>query len=200
MKVTLDVTEIPKYDVVLGMAWLHQHNPQIDWRSRTLTFPSCSMEDKTDGRSPSKVPVIKAIWVRPAGQAALAGSSDEEIPPEYKDFEDLFKEREGKAALPEHKPWDHKIALQEGAKPRHQGWIGRHSPREEAAIKEHVEKLLAKGFIQKSHSPFSHGVLLAPKKDGSLRPCIDFRQLNDMTIKWRYPLPRIDDTDRKSVV
>ena len=53
---------------------------------------------------------------------------------------------------------------------------------------------MAKGFIRKSKSEFSHGVLFAPKKDGSLRPCIDFRPLNDLTVKWRYPLPRIDDT------
>jgi len=59
--VTLDITKIPKYDVVLGMAWLHDHNPQIDWKRRMLTFPSCSTEAKMEGRSPSKVPIIKAI-------------------------------------------------------------------------------------------------------------------------------------------
>ena len=191
-QIALDITRIPKYDVVLGMAWLQEHNPQIDWKTRQLTFPPCSTEKKMGGRSPSKVPVVKAIWVRPHGRT-LAGSSVEELPPEYKNFEELFKEREGTAALPEHKPWDHKIALQEGAKPRYQGWIGRFSQKEEEAIKEHVEKLLAQGFIRKSHSEFSHGVLLAPKKDGTLRPCIDFRPLNAITTKWRYPLPRIDD-------
>jgi hypothetical protein len=192
--ITLDVTRIPKYDVVLGMAWLEQNNPRVDWKKQELTFPSSSTEGKTDDRSPSKVPVVKAIWVRPQGRTVLAGSSIEELPPEYKNFEDVFKEREGLAALPEHKPWDHEIPIQEGKTPHHQGWVGRLSQKEEEFLKDYVQKLEAKGFIRKSASPISHAVIFANKKDGGLRPCIDFRQLNDITIKNRYPLPRIDDT------
>ena len=59
-KISLDITEIPKYDVVLGMAWLHDTNPVMDWKKRQLTFPSCSTEDKKEDRSPLKAS-IKAI-------------------------------------------------------------------------------------------------------------------------------------------
>ena len=62
--ISLDITKVPKYDVVLGMAWLHDTNPTVDWRNRQLTFPSYSTEDKMEDRSPSSDP-IRAIWVRP---------------------------------------------------------------------------------------------------------------------------------------
>ena len=96
----LDITDM-KYDIVLGMAWLQKHNPEIDWKARVLKFPNCS--HRNEGvRSTPKVPFAKAIWVRPRGRA-LAGTS-EPLPPEYQDFAELFRERIGEAALPEHKP------------------------------------------------------------------------------------------------
>ena len=67
------------------------------------------------------------------------------------------------------------------------------SPLEFAELKKQIEKLLAKGFIRPSVSPWGAPVLLVKKKDGSMRLCIDYRQLNKVTIKNKYPLPRIDD-------
>lgn len=60
-------------------------------------------------------------------------------------------------------------------------------------VKQELEKLLEAGFIQPSSSPYSAPVLLVKKKDGSFRMCVDYRQLNDITIKNRYPLPIIED-------
>ena len=56
-----------------------------------------------------------------------------------------------------------------------------------------MEELLSKGFIKTSTSPWGAPVLFVKKKDGSLRLCIDYRQLNKVTIRNQYPLPRIDD-------
>ena len=56
-----------------------------------------------------------------------------------------------------------------------------------------MKELLDKGFIRPSTSPWGAPVLFVKKKDGSLRLCIDYRQLNKVTIKNKYPLPRIDD-------
>ena len=97
--IALDIVDI-KYDVILGMEWLAQHNPVIDWKKRTLEFPNCS-HGQMETRSVSKVPFAKAIWVRPVGRA-LVGIAVSEIPPEYKDFEDVFIEKVGSAALPKH--------------------------------------------------------------------------------------------------
>jgi len=60
-------------------------------------------------------------------------------------------------------------------------------------LKKQIEELLEKQFIRPSASPLGAPVLLVKKKDGSSRLCVDYRQLNKLTIKNKYPLPRIDD-------
>ena len=56
-----------------------------------------------------------------------------------------------------------------------------------------IEELLDMGVIVESTSPYSAPIVLARKKDGSFRMCIDYRALNDITIKNKFPMPRIDD-------
>ncbi|WVZ80151.1 LOW QUALITY PROTEIN: hypothetical protein U9M48_027650 [Paspalum notatum var. saurae] len=67
------------------------------------------------------------------------------------------------------------------------------APKEQELIKENIDELLGKGFIRPSSSPWAFPVLFVDKKDGSRRMCVDYRALNDVTIKNKYPLPRIDD-------
>ena len=66
-------------------------------------------------------------------------------------------------------------------------------PVELKELNEQLKELLDKGFIRPSTSPWGAPVLFVKKKDGSLRLCIDYRQLNKVTTKNKYPLPRIDD-------
>ncbi|GKA71380.1 putative reverse transcriptase domain-containing protein [Tanacetum coccineum] len=67
------------------------------------------------------------------------------------------------------------------------------APSEMQELSEQLQELQDKGFIRPSHSPWGAPVLFVKKKDGSFRMCIDYRELNKLTIKNRYPLPRIDD-------
>nr|GFD18781.1 reverse transcriptase [Tanacetum cinerariifolium] len=60
-------------------------------------------------------------------------------------------------------------------------------------LKDQLQELLERGFIRPSVSPWGAPVLFLKKKDGSMRLCIDYRELNKITIRNRYPLPRIDD-------
>ncbi|GKC68059.1 putative reverse transcriptase domain-containing protein [Tanacetum coccineum] len=60
-------------------------------------------------------------------------------------------------------------------------------------LAEQLQELFDKGFIRPSSSPWRASVLFVKKKDGSFRMCIDYRELNKLTVKNRYPLPRIDD-------
>ncbi|KAL4028422.1 hypothetical protein IC575_011619 [Cucumis melo] len=67
------------------------------------------------------------------------------------------------------------------------------APAELKELKVQLQELLDKGFIRPSVSPWGAPVLFVKKKDGSMRLCIDYRELNKVTVKNRYPLPRIDD-------
>ena len=69
----------------------------------------------------------------------------------------------------------------------------RMAPAKLKELKDQLKDLLDKGFIRPSISPWSAPVLFVKKKDGSLRMCIDYRHLNKVTIKNKYPIPRIDD-------
>ena len=62
-----------------------------------------------------------------------------------------------------------------------------------AELKKQLRELLDKGYVQPSSSPWGAPVLFVEKKDGTQRMCIDYRSLNEVTIKNKYPLPRIDD-------
>ena len=68
----------------------------------------------------------------------------------------------------------------------------RMAPAEMAELKKQLEELLDKGFIRPSVSPWGAPVLFVKKKDGNFRRCIDYRGLNRVTVKNKYPLPRID--------
>nr|GFC54908.1 putative reverse transcriptase domain-containing protein [Tanacetum cinerariifolium] len=67
------------------------------------------------------------------------------------------------------------------------------APTEMQELANQLKELQEKGFIRPSSSPWGAPVLFVKKKDGSFRMCVDYRELNKLTIKNRYPLPRIDD-------
>ena len=69
----------------------------------------------------------------------------------------------------------------------------RMAPAELIELKKQLQELLEKKFIRLSTSPWGAPILFVKKKDGSFRMCIDYRKLNQLTIKKKYPLPRIDD-------
>lgn len=94
--------------------------------------------------------------------------------------------------LPPPRTVDHKIELEPGAKPPNQKYY-RLSYKEQEECKRQIEEGLAKGFIRPSTSPWGSPVLFVPKKNGTMRMCIDYRALNSLTVKNRTALPRIDD-------
>ncbi|SOV06442.1 uncharacterized protein UDID_17465 [Ustilago sp. UG-2017a] len=113
------------------------------------------------------------------------------IPQEYHQYLDVFS-RVKADKLPPHRTYDHQIPLEEGKSPPF-GPIYSLSEHELKTLREYLEENLAKGFISPSDSPAASPILFVKKKDGSLRLCVDYRGLNRITIRNRYPLPLIDE-------
>uniref|UniRef100_A0A151UI19 Transposon Ty3-I Gag-Pol polyprotein n=1 Tax=Cajanus cajan TaxID=3821 RepID=A0A151UI19_CAJCA len=114
----------------------------------------------------------------------------QEVQKLLKEFDDLFPQ-EVPSGLPPLRGIEHQIDLISGASlPNRPAY--RTNPQETKEIKSQVDDLLKKGRVQKSLSPCSVLVLLVPKKDGKWRMCTDSRAINNITIKYRHPIPRLD--------
>ena len=92
--------------------------------------------------------------------------------------------------LPQHRPYDCGIDLQEGTQPPF-GPIYNLSQNELATLREYLDENLAKNFIRHLKSPAGAPILFVKKEDGSLRMCVDYRGLNKIIVKNRYPLSLI---------
>ena len=131
--------------------------------------------------------------LRPEDEDILEDSKIKElVPEEYHDYLPLFK-KAAASVLPPHRPYDHTIPLKDGFAPPF-GPLYSLSKPELQALRKWLDENLSKGFIRASSSPASAPILFVKKKDGSLRLCVDYRGLNEGTIKNRYPLPLIHET------
>ena len=107
------------------------------------------------------------------------------------DYEDVFPE-EIPPGLPPKRGIEHKIDLVPGAPlPNHAPY--RTNSEETKEIQRQVQELINKGYVKESLSPCAVSVLLVPKKDGSCRMCVDCRVINNITIRYRHPIPRLND-------
>ena len=113
------------------------------------------------------------------------------VPPAYHDFTDIFSKSKADTLAP-HREHNLKINLEDGASPP-LGATYSLSSSELNSLHEFLDKHLAMGFIHPSSSAHTALVLFVHKKDSSLHLCVDFRGLNKITKKDRYPLPRISD-------
>ncbi|WZZ71018.1 hypothetical protein YC2023_082388 [Brassica napus] len=127
----------------------------------------------------------------------MASSSDlaPEIPSELldvlQDFSDVFP-NENPKGLPLIRGIEHLIDFVPGASlPNRPAY--RTNPVETKELQKQIGDLLEKGYIRESLSPCAVPVLLVPKKDGSWRMCVDYRAINNITVKYRHPIPRLDD-------
>ena len=115
-----------------------------------------------------------------------------QIPKEYHDYADVFSKAEASKLAP-HRPYDLKINLEEGTAPPPISTMYSLSPIELETLREFIDENLSKGFIRSATSPHGAPVLFSRNSNGSLRLCVDYRGLNKISKKDRYPLPLISD-------
>ncbi|KAM4063982.1 reverse transcriptase (RNA-dependent DNA polymerase) [Hirsutella rhossiliensis] len=113
------------------------------------------------------------------------------IPQEYRKYDKLFKE-ELETGLPEHSQWDHEICLKDGRTPTFHK-IYNLNEKQLQTLRDYLDENLRKGYIRTSTSEAGYPVMFVPKKNGKLRLVVDYRRLNDITMKDRTPLPLISE-------
>ncbi|KAJ0752632.1 putative nucleotidyltransferase, Ribonuclease H [Helianthus annuus] len=191
------------FDVVVGMDWLSKYQAEILCKEKVVRIPlasgeSLSVQGHRSGATVGIISDMKALSCLRKGYPSLLAlitdsQTDErklEDLPVVREFPDVFPEE--LPGLPPHRQVEFQIELQPGAAPiAHAPY--RLAPGELQELSNQLQELLDRGFIRPSSSPWGAPVLFVKKKDGSFRMCIDYRELNKVTIRNRYPLPRIDD-------
>ncbi|GJU64580.1 putative nucleotidyltransferase, ribonuclease H [Tanacetum coccineum] len=168
--------ELGSFDVIVGMDWMVEHRAEVMCFEKYIRVlyrnDMLIIQGQRSGiKSESRLEVISSIRTQ-------------------KDFPEVFPEE--LPGLPLIRQVDFHIELIPGAAPVARAPY-RLAPAEMKELAEQLKELSDKGFIRPSSSSWGAPILFVKKKDGSFRMCIDYRELNKLTVKNHYPLPRIDD-------
>eukprot|EP00253_Pinus_taeda_P013560 PITA_13560 len=201
----LNILPLGSYDILIGMDWWEKHWSLVDCKTKIIYYKD------QQGNNKEMQGIKRPVQVRPitanqlvkcvrkgcqvyAIQVGYANSKDKSASlnniPVIQEFTDVFPEEI--PGLPSRRNIDFTIELVPGAAPVSRAPY-RMSVPELTELKMQLQELLEKNYIRPSVSPWGAPVLFVKKKDGTLRMCIDYRQLNKLTIKNKYPLPRIDE-------
>jgi hypothetical protein len=208
------VVELAAYEAILGKPWFTRHNPIVDWRRHELRFvidgrtvvvdasASPQRESSMDTTRISATQLKKVVRRQePVYMVHLCQIGVDADPAKgsrfldawecmLDEFSDVFPVDQ--PGLPQERSVAMEIEVEEGeipvAKPAFML-----SPAEKDELKKQLGLLLEKGLVRPSLSPWSAPVLFAPKKDGGLRMCLDYRALNKLTVVNKCPIPRIDE-------
>ncbi|XP_052728431.1 uncharacterized protein LOC128195237 [Vigna angularis] len=195
-KVNLICLPLQDLEVILGMDWLATNRILIDCGKKELVFPGEEEEELSVDRGQLKEDIMEGascFLIMTYEDNEVERSSNDESSggrTVVDDFPDVFPDEV--PGLPPVREVEFMIDLVTTAAPISVQPY-RMAPAELVELKKQIEELMDKRFIRPSASPWGAPVLLVKKKDGSSRLCIDYRQLNKLTIKNKYPLPRIDD-------
>ncbi|KAI3821572.1 hypothetical protein L1987_09140 [Smallanthus sonchifolius] len=191
------------FDIIIGMDWLSNHHAEVICFDKCIRIPLPLGETlRVFGEKPCKGLKLMSCttaqkYLRKKYVAFLAHIVQKDVKkksiqdiPIIRDFPEVFLE--DLSGLPPVRQVEFRIDFVPRANPVARAPY-RLAPSEMQELASQLQELSDKGFIRPSHSPWGAPVLFVKKKDGSFRMCIDYRELNMLTIKNRYPLPRIDD-------
>jgi hypothetical protein len=163
---TFFVTDLAKDEIFLGYDWLHKHNLEIDWTNGMVRLSDKEINRKVAGL--------------------------ELVPEAFHEYASVFL-KDGFDNLPEQKPWDHEIHLLPNAPDVIQTKTYPLTPAQQDELDAFLKENLATGRIRPSKSPYAAPVFFIGKKDGGFHMIQDYHELNKVTVKDQYPLPRISE-------
>ena len=164
--------------VIFGYPWFKAFNPTFDWTTNTLLGEPIIA--KTAGFQTKKRQTIRTLR-----------TIDPSIPTHYHRHAKVFDE-EASQRFPPEREEDHVINLKEGAPSSLKCKVYPQTQAEEEATRTFINEHLAKGYIKESNSPYASPFFFRKKKDGKLRPIMDYCVLNSWTVRDEYPLPLIN--------
>jgi len=211
-EVSFDIAPSGSTDAILGWPWLLTTKPQFDYENERLVWPDgLTMEVETPmcevtmevlqiltEEIPKEVVEVMRIQAKPGWAPLQEGMGMDPldtkdrlkaVPKEFRCYLKVFRE-EQELGLPPRSRWDHEIKLKPGTQP---GCFKVYpmNEKEKEILWDYLQKNLKMGKIQRSESEAGYPIFFVRKKLGGRRPCVDYRQLNDITYKNRYPLPLI---------
>jgi hypothetical protein len=205
---TLKIIPLKGYDIILGMDWLSQYSPmEIHWVERWIKFQYNKHEVVLHGISSATqlgppvsnnqlVALEKTnslLYLVQLQASDTVVQPQQAVPPDLQGILDQFQSVfSPPSSFPPPRLGDHTIPLLEGAQPFCLKPY-RYNPAQKTEIETQIADMLAKGWIQMSTSPYSSPALLVRKKTGDWRLCVDYRRLNALTQKNKYPLPIIEE-------
>jgi hypothetical protein len=217
---TFTATPLEGYDAILGMTWLEKHNPQIGWANRSITLHHAGAPPRlvkpleyVNESAPTGPARIATIGMQALRKAHRRGQIEElfAVLVREKDGKTVPVSREDSAAeallneyadvfpddlppvLPPKRGVEHRIELKPDARPPQCRPLRHQSPKDLAVFDEYIRKGIEAGHIRVSNSPYGAMALIVRKKDGTPRVVVDYRALNELTVKNKYPLPLMDE-------
>ena len=207
------------YDMILGEDWLEDYSPMwVHWRKKIMRFNYKGRRITLKGTTTevTKCSAIGAgklkgllrrgavthcvqLWSKcrtVSAALSIHPISDQQLDnptPEVSQLLDKYSHLfQDPNSLPPERPCDHHIPLVPGAQPVNTRAY-RFAPAQKTEIERQLTEMLKNGTIRPSTSPYASPVLLVRKKDGSWRFCVDYRHLNNITVKNKHPLPIVDE-------
>jgi hypothetical protein len=182
----LVVLESKSIDVILGMDWLGKHKVLIDCAKKSVKLTTLDGEELEFVTEP----VVTAKGIANRVEINQSDASQGSEVPVVNEFPDILPEE--LPGMPPNRDIEFVIELKPGTAPIYKTPFRMTTP-ELAELKEHIRELLKKGFIRPSSSPWGAPVIFVLRKDGTQRLCVDYHALNEVIVKNKYLLPKIDD-------
>ena len=202
--VCCNVLKMGKERIILGKSWLRKHNPAIDWVKDSIQFKKQNItitksENTMIWRSKRLVNLIEHVGkqteeiflvaIAKSEERDFEKTSDQELKKIMQRYKELFTDKN--PMLPPDRNVVHTINTGDHEPIYRNSY--RMSPLELDELKRQLKELCDVGYIETSSSPWASPVLFVKKKDGSLRLCVDYRAINAITVKNKYPIPRVDE-------